>query len=61
MKIKIFLICMLTLVLVLTGCKGKVNSVSGNNTPEVTYENTICPNDDYAEKEEDKVYYTLTV
>ena len=46
---------MFTLVLVLTGCKGKVNSVSGDNTPEVTYENTICPNQDNAEKEEDKV------
>ena len=61
MKIKIFLICMLTLVLVLTGCKGNVNSVIGDNTPEVTYENTICPNEDYAEKEEDKVYYTVKV
>lgn len=61
MKIKTFLICMFTLVLVFTGCKGNVNSVSGDNTPEVTYENTICPNDDYAEKEEDKVYYTVKV
>ena len=61
MKIKTFLICMLTLVLVLTGCKGNVNSVIGDNTPEVTYENTICPNEDYAEKEEDKVCYTVKV
>lgn len=61
MKIKTFLICIFTLVLVFTGCKGNVNSVSGDNTPEVTYENTICPNEDYAEKEEDKVYYTVKV
>ena len=33
MKIKTFLICMFTLVLMFTGCKGKVNSVSGDNTP----------------------------
>ena len=61
MKIKKLLICVLTLVLVLTGCKGNVNSVIGDNTPEVIYENTICPNEDYAEKEEDKVYYTVKV
>ena len=60
MKIKTFLICMLTLVLVLRGCKEDVNSVNGDNTPEVTYENTICPNEDYVEKE-DKVYYTVKV
>lgn len=54
-------ILIIILTLSLTGCNsGNIRDTDDDNS-KIIYEDTISPNEEYVEKEEDKVFYTIKI
>ena len=54
-------ILVLILIFSLTGCSNGHTPSTDSDNSKAIYESTISPNEEYIEKDEDKVFYTIKV